>query len=68
MQTYSIPEGHYLDIAPIEGLPQRVHYHDMGEGEVVIFLHGAGGKMSPCWATHWAVPWHWAMHWPTQKM
>jgi len=45
-QTYSIPEGHYIDIAPIEGLPQRVHYHDMGEGEVVIFLHGAGGGAS----------------------
>lgn len=45
-QTYSIPEGHYIDIAPIQGLPQRVHYHDMGEGEVVIFLHGAGGGAS----------------------
>ena len=47
MQTsYSIPEGHYLDIAPVAGLPQRVHYHDMGAGEVVIFLHGAGGGAS----------------------
>lgn len=44
--TYSIPEGHYLDIAPVAGLAQRVHYHDEGEGEAVIFLHGAGGGAS----------------------
>jgi len=47
MQTKpSIPEGHYLDIAPVAGMPQRVHYHEQGEGEVVIFLHGAGGGAS----------------------
>lgn len=44
--TYSIPEGHYRDIGTVAGLPQRVHYHDQGEGEVVIFLHGAGGGAS----------------------
>lgn len=47
MQTKPpIPEGHYLDIAPVAGMPQRVHYHEQGEGEVVIFLHGAGGGAS----------------------
>ncbi|MGV8805963.1 MAG: alpha/beta fold hydrolase [Polaromonas sp.] len=44
--TYSIPEGKYLDIGEVAGLPQRVHYHDQGEGEAVIFLHGAGGGAS----------------------
>ena len=42
----AIPEGKYLDIGDISGLPQRVHYHEQGEGEVVIFLHGAGGGAS----------------------
>ena len=47
MQTTTpIPEGKYLDIGDISGLPQRVHYHEQGEGEVVIFLHGAGGGAS----------------------
>jgi len=46
MTTHSIPEGHYLDIAPVAGLPQRVHYHDQGEGDAIIFLHGAGGGAS----------------------
>lgn len=46
MTTHPIPEGHYLDIAPVAGLPQRVHYHDQGEGQAVIFLHGAGGGAS----------------------
>ncbi len=41
-----IPEGHYLDIGEIAGAAQRVHYHDSGDGEVVIFLHGAGGGAS----------------------
>jgi len=44
--TYAIPEGHYVDIAPVAGASQRVHYHEQGEGEVVIFLHGAGGGAS----------------------
>ena len=44
--THSIPEGKYLDIGEVGGLPQRVHYHDQGEGEAVIFLHGAGGGAS----------------------
>jgi len=44
--THSIPEGHYVDIAPVAGLPQRIHYHEQGEGEAVIFLHGAGGGAS----------------------
>ena len=42
----AIPEDKYLDIGDISGLPQRVHYHEQGEGEVVIFLHGAGGGAS----------------------
>ncbi len=42
----AIPEGKYLDIGEVAGLPQRTHYHEQGEGEVVIFLHGAGGGAS----------------------
>jgi len=43
MQNKSpIPVGHYADI----GNGHTVHYHDMGEGEVVIFLHGAGAGAS----------------------
>jgi 4,5:9,10-diseco-3-hydroxy-5,9,17-trioxoandrosta-1(10),2-diene-4-oate hydrolase len=30
----------------VAGAPQRVHYHDAGQGPVVIFLHGAGGGAS----------------------
>jgi len=45
-QPSPIPIGHFADIAPVAGAPQRVHYHDQGEGEVVIFLHGAGGGAS----------------------
>lgn len=41
-----IPIGHYVDIAPVAGAPQRVHYHDVGEGEAVVFLHGAGAGAS----------------------
>ena len=41
-----IPVGHFADIAPVAGAPQRIHYHDTGEGPVVIFLHGAGGGAS----------------------
>ena len=44
--TTSIPEGKYLDIGEVAGLPQRIHYHEQGEGEAVIFLHGAGGGAS----------------------
>jgi 4,5:9,10-diseco-3-hydroxy-5,9,17-trioxoandrosta-1(10),2-diene-4-oate hydrolase len=39
---YSIPEGHYAEI----GNGQRVHYHAQGDGQPVIFLHGAGGGAS----------------------
>lgn len=46
MQKYSIPEGHYVDIGEVGGAPQRVHYHEQGEGQAVIFLHGAGGGAS----------------------
>jgi len=46
MQTTSIPEGKYLDIGEVAGLPTRIHYHEQGEGEAVIFLHGAGGGAS----------------------
>ncbi|MGH8847904.1 MAG: alpha/beta fold hydrolase, partial [Polaromonas sp.] len=42
MDNPPIPVGHYADI----GHDQRIHYHDQGEGEVVIFLHGAGGGAS----------------------
>jgi 4,5:9,10-diseco-3-hydroxy-5,9,17-trioxoandrosta-1(10),2-diene-4-oate hydrolase len=41
-----IPVGHYAEIAPVAGAPQRIHYHDMGEGEAVVFLHGAGAGAS----------------------
>lgn len=44
-----IPIGHYADIAPVAGAPQRVHYHDAGpEGarEALVFLHGAGAGAS----------------------
>lgn len=41
-ESSPIPIGHFADIGPVAGAPQRVHYHDMGEGDVVIFLHGAG--------------------------
>ena len=41
-----IPVGRFVDIAPVAGAPQRVHFHDVGEGPVVIFLHGAGGGAS----------------------
>ena len=43
---FSIPEGHYVDIEPVAGAAQRIHYHEQGQGEVVIFLHGAGGGAS----------------------
>lgn len=46
MNTPPIPEGRYVDIGEIAGAPQRVHYHEMGQGEAVIFLHGAGGGAS----------------------
>jgi 4,5:9,10-diseco-3-hydroxy-5,9,17-trioxoandrosta-1(10),2-diene-4-oate hydrolase len=43
METQSsIPVGHCADI----GHGQTIHYHDMGEGEVVIFLHGSGAGAS----------------------
>jgi 4,5:9,10-diseco-3-hydroxy-5,9,17-trioxoandrosta-1(10),2-diene-4-oate hydrolase len=34
--------GHFADI----GGGQRIHYHDVGQGEPIIFLHGAGGGAS----------------------
>ena len=37
-----IPVGRFADI----GNGQRIHYHDVGQGEPVIFLHGAGGGAS----------------------
>lgn len=39
---FSIPEGQYADI----GNDQRIHYHEAGAGQPVIFLHGAGGGAS----------------------
>lgn len=44
--TSPIPVGHYADIGFVAGATQRIHYHDQGAGEVVIFLHGAGGGAS----------------------
>ena len=38
----AIPVGCYADI----GNGHTVHYHDMGEGEAVVFLHGAGAGAS----------------------
>ena len=46
MQNPPIPEGQYIDIGEVAGLPTRIHYHEQGEGEAVIFLHGAGGGAS----------------------
>jgi 4,5:9,10-diseco-3-hydroxy-5,9,17-trioxoandrosta-1(10),2-diene-4-oate hydrolase len=37
-----IPVGRFADI----GNGQRMHYHEQGEGPVVIFLHGAGAGAS----------------------
>lgn len=41
-----IPVGHYADVGAVAGMPQRVHYHEQGTGEPVIFLHGAGAGAS----------------------
>ncbi|NBX41529.1 MAG: glutamate 5-kinase, partial [Gammaproteobacteria bacterium] len=38
----SIPVGHFADI----GHGQQLHYHELGSGPAVIFLHGAGGGAS----------------------
>lgn len=40
--SYPIPEGRYAETA--DGL--RIHYHEAGSGQPVIFLHGAGGGAS----------------------
>ena len=42
MSTFSIPEGKYVDIGNVADHPQRVHDHEQGSGDPVIFLHGAG--------------------------
>ena len=34
----ALPEGHYADVG--DGL--RMHYHRIGEGEPLLFLHGSG--------------------------
>ncbi|MBS0292071.1 MAG: alpha/beta fold hydrolase [Proteobacteria bacterium] len=44
--TSPIPVGKFAEIAPVAGSAQTIHYHEQGEGEVVIFLHGAGGGAS----------------------
>ncbi len=41
-----IPVGRFADIGAVAGAPQRIHYQDSGNGEVVVFLHGAGGGAS----------------------
>lgn len=38
----SIPVGHFADI----GHGQQLHYHELGSGPAVIFLHGAGAGAS----------------------
>jgi 4,5:9,10-diseco-3-hydroxy-5,9,17-trioxoandrosta-1(10),2-diene-4-oate hydrolase len=38
MSEKAVPEGKYADI----GGGLRVHYHEAGEGPVVLFLHGSG--------------------------
>ncbi len=38
MTTQAVPEGKYVDV----GGGLRVHYHEAGEGPVVLFLHGSG--------------------------
>lgn len=38
MTSERVPEGQYLEIG--DGL--RVHYHEAGEGPVVLFIHGSG--------------------------
>lgn len=48
-QAGGIPVGHYADIAPVAGAPQRVHYHaggPQGARRAVVFLHGAGAGAS----------------------
>jgi 4,5:9,10-diseco-3-hydroxy-5,9,17-trioxoandrosta-1(10),2-diene-4-oate hydrolase len=42
MDNPPIPVGRHADI----GNGQRIHYHDQGEGDAVVFLHGAGGGAS----------------------
>ncbi len=45
----AIPVGHYVDIAPVAGSPQRMHYHEAGPRdarEALVFLHGAGAGAS----------------------
>lgn len=37
-----MPEGRYADLAN----GQRIHYQDIGEGPVVVFLHGSGSGAS----------------------
>lgn len=37
-QSKVVPEGHYQDIG--DGL--RMHYHDLGRGAPLVFLHGSG--------------------------
>jgi 4,5:9,10-diseco-3-hydroxy-5,9,17-trioxoandrosta-1(10),2-diene-4-oate hydrolase len=38
MTARPVPEGHYVSLA--SGL--RLHYHDLGEGPVLVWLHGSG--------------------------
>ena len=45
-ETSPIPVGRFADVGVIAGFPQRVHYHEQGHGEAVIFLHGAGAGAS----------------------
>jgi 4,5:9,10-diseco-3-hydroxy-5,9,17-trioxoandrosta-1(10),2-diene-4-oate hydrolase len=38
MSTKAVPEGKYVDV----GGGRRIHYHELGEGSPLVFLHGSG--------------------------
>ncbi len=52
MSHRPVPEGKYVEIG--DGL--RVHYHEAGEGPVVLFLHGSGPGASGWSNFHHNVP------------
>ena len=52
MSQRPVPEGKYVEIG--DGL--RVHYHESGEGPVVVFLHGSGPGASGWSNFHHNVP------------
>jgi 4,5:9,10-diseco-3-hydroxy-5,9,17-trioxoandrosta-1(10),2-diene-4-oate hydrolase len=36
------PEGRYAPVGPTPDQDWRLHYHDLGDGPAVVFLHGSG--------------------------